>query len=154
MRTRWLFFLILLHCLTAAGAEVIVEPQMTTLVPTMQHLRDSCAIGGLYDACTRFVAFRLQATCAPENDSWRMHATARFRPWVFLRNMHSLPHEQEHVRDVKASVEGLVAGLEAATFDSRTGCHQRAFEEMAAFGELLRRFAAQSNAARHPLTRH
>jgi hypothetical protein len=153
MRARWLFFLILLHCLAAAGGEVVVEPQMTTLAPTMQHLRDSCAISGVYDACTRFVAYRLEAVCAPEGSSWKLHVAAKFRPWVFLRNMHQLAHEQEHVRDIRELVERHLAAIEAAVFANEAACQQNAFTAMGGFGDTLREFARRSNAFRHPLSR-
>ena len=152
MRVARLFPLILLHSLTATAAEVVIQPQMTTLSPTAKHLRESCGAGGVYDACTRFVAYRLRATCTPEGQSWRIQAAATFRPWVFLRNMHSLTHEQEHVRDVRHSVEAHLGMLESMTFTSEAACQQTAFTEMGGFGARMRDFAAQSNAERHPLT--
>ena len=154
MRIRWLFLVILLHCFGAAGAEVIIEPQMTTLSPTMKHLRDTCAADGLYDACTRFVAYRLRASCAPEGDLWRISSSATFRPWVFLRNMHSLAHEQEHVRDIRASLEGHLHALEAVAYSSETACEQRVFAEVGGFAATMRELARRSNAERHPQMRY
>lgn len=141
----------LLQCLSAAGAEVRVGTAHRMLVPTMQHLRDTCGASGDYDACTRFVAWQLNATCASDSDGWRMRASATFTPWIVLYNIEQLSHELDHVGDVRRSAEQYVDELEHERFASPEECRQRTIQEAGSFEETIRRFASESNAVRHPL---
>ncbi|HYC91204.1 MAG TPA: hypothetical protein VEO54_18435 [Thermoanaerobaculia bacterium] len=140
--------IILLHCLAAAGGErVNVGQPMMTVAPTTEHLRQRCGVEGNYDACTRFVAYRLDAACTDEG---RIAATATFRPWIILRNLHSLSHEHEHIGDVRRSVEAFLTGLESLRFSSAEECRARVLEERASFGTTMRAYALASNLERHP----
>jgi hypothetical protein len=121
------------------------------LVLTMQRLRDSCGASGNYDACTRFVAWKLDASCVPEKDGWGIHATASFTPWIVLLNIEKLSHELEHVRDVTRSAQQYAEELEGQRFASEADCRGRSIREAASFEDAVRRFAEESNALRHPL---
>lgn len=146
--------IILLHCLPAAGGGgVNVEQPMMTLAATKDHLRQWCGVAGSYDACTRFIAYRLEASCAAGDGGWRIQATAKFRPWIFLRNLESLAHEHEHVRDVRRSVEVYLTGLQSLPFATEGDCRARALTETAAFGTTMRGYALASNLERHPTLR-
>ncbi len=131
--------------------QVTVEEPLLRVVPTIDHLRQWCAAEGSYDACTQFIAYRLEARCVPDGQQgWSMDAAARFRPWIFLYNLRQLSHEREHIGDVQRSAEELVAGLEHLRFASAEECEARALTERAAFGAAMRNFATASNAKRHP----
>ena len=145
---------ILLHCLPAAGGGAVnVEEPMTTLAATNEHLRRWCGVAGSYDACTHFIAYRLQASCAAGDGAWRIRATAKFRPWIFLRNLESLAHEHEHVRDVRRSVEVFLTGLESLQFPTEGDCKAKVLSETAGFGATMRGYALASNLERHPTLR-
>lgn len=147
---RRLIPLILLHCLTASGGErVNVEQPVVTLAPTAERLRDWCGAEGSYDACTRFVAFRLQASCV----DGRIEATATFRPWIILRNNRSLAHEHDHIGDVRRSVEVFLTGLASRRFASDAECRAAVLEEREGFGDTMRGYALASNLERHPILR-
>ena len=151
MRYRKIVFLILLHCISARAAEVIVRQPKPVLVPTMQHLRDACAGTGKYDACTRFVAYRLEASCVPaDGDTWTAQTQATFTPKVLLYDIHSLPHELEHVGDVHDFVLAYLQSVEAMRFSSEADCRQRALMEQKTFEGTLRDAANRSNRLRHP----
>ena len=157
MRVLSVFIVILLLPSAARSYEpdangfVIVAPALIRSVPTRQHLREWCGAPGDYEACTRFISFRLEATCAPEADRWTMDAAATFRPWIFVRNAEHLMHEHEHIRDVERLTAQHVAGLEALSFTSADECRQRSIQEAARFGETMRDFARRSNEERHPV---
>jgi hypothetical protein len=104
---------------------------------------------GDYDACTRFVAFRLEATCSPAPDGFRVSASATFLPWVLMRNIRQLGHEQEHIADVRVSVSRYLEELEGRVFRTGADCEQSVLSERALFGERLRGYAIESNQARH-----
>jgi hypothetical protein len=147
---------ILLHCLdatAAAGDNVSVLTPLTKTTSSVDELRDLCQGPGRYDACTRMIAYRLEAHCAPRGDAWTLDATARFRPWIFLHNPQRLTHEKEHVEDIRRSAERYVLGLESLTFASRAACESRGLAERAAFEMNMAGFALESNLARHPQLR-
>jgi hypothetical protein len=121
------------------------------LVLTMQQLRDDCGGLGDYDACTRFVAWNLEASCIQQKDGWEIHATASFTPWIVLLNIEELSHELEHVRDVTRSAQQYAEELESLRFASEADCRARSIGEAGSFETVVRRFAAESNAMRHPL---
>ena len=152
MRSVNLLFLIVLHALTATAAEVIVKEPVAKLAPTLQHLRELCPGPGDYDACTRFVAYRLEAACTPAAEAgWSMRTTATFTPWVFLYSVKSMTHELDHVSDVRATVHDRLSELEALQFASQADCTARGIAEENAFEGMIREAVALSNAKRHPL---
>jgi hypothetical protein len=149
MGPRSLVFVILLHCAAASGGTVIVEPPMTRLVSTLEQVHRHCAGDGKFDACAKFIAFRLEARCATRGDLWNIEASARFRPWIMLYNIRQLPHEQEHVRDMRSLVSAYLAELEAIPFASNESCQTAAITARETFGEKMAEFAAASNRRLH-----
>jgi len=151
MRRLLLAVSILLHCFAARGGErVSIATPLVTLAPSDARLHEWCAAEGKFDACTRFVGFRLDAGCSYDGRAWRMAASATFRPYIVLRNMHSLPHEYLHIGDIRQAVEALAATLGSTDYTSEPQCRQQALSEAAAFESNLRAFARKSNAMRHP----
>jgi hypothetical protein len=135
----------------AAIGFVIVAQPLIRYVPTQQHLRDWCGAPGEFEACTRFIGFRLEASCTPAGRQWIMEATATFRPWIFVRGSAHLAHEHEHIRDVERFTAEHVAGLRGLMFADADHCRQRSIHEAAQFGEAMRVFARRSNEERHPV---
>lgn len=157
MRVLSVFIVILLLPSAVRGYEpdanefVVVAQPLIRFVPTQQHLREWCGAPGDYEACTRFIGFRLEATCAPAGGRWTIAAAATFRPWIFVRGAEHLMHEHEHIRDVERFTAQHVAGLEALSFPSADECRQRSIQETSRFGEAMREFARRSNEERHPV---
>ena len=135
----------------AAAGFVIVAQPLIRYVPTQQHLREWCGAPGEFEACTRFIGFRLESSCAPAGDQWTLEATAVFRPWIFVRGATHLAHEHEHIRDVERFTAEHVAGLRALAFAEADHCRQRSILEAARFGETMKVFARRSNEERHPV---
>ena len=122
---------------------------MTTAVANVQRLRDVCTPDGDFDACTRFVAFRLTATCSLRDDRWAIDASATFRPWIFLHNMHSLDHEHLHISDIHGLAERYVEELMHDSFATREACEATALAASSGFEVKMREFARRSNEQRH-----
>ena len=140
-----------LDAVAAMGAEVRMGSPIRSLVPTMQHLRDQCGAAGTYDACTRFVAWKLEANCERDGEEWLIRAAARFTPWIVLYNVHQLSHELEHIKDVRQWTEAYAVGLERLRFASGAECRARTLQESDGFEATIRGFASASNALHHPL---
>ncbi len=128
---------------------VIVQPPSTTIVANLPGLHDVCGSAANYDACTLFVAYRLNVTCREA----QMNASVTFKPMVFLYNLGQLPHEQLHIDDLKRFASQYVGGLEARTFASNTECEEESIRLAAGFGSKMREFALRSNLERHPILR-
>ncbi len=147
---------IVLHCPATSAAEgenVEVLTPLTKVTSSISDLREACRGAGQYDACTRMIAYRLEAACSVEGNGWKLEATARFRPWIFLYNVRRLTHETEHVEDIRRSAERYVSGLESIRFESLAVCESRGLAERAGFEMQMASFALESNLARHPQLR-
>ena len=141
---------ILLHCAAAFAAETVVQPPTAVLVSTLEKLHALCGPDGEFDACTRFVAYRLQATCLPQGASASINASVTFKPLIYLYNIRQLPHEQLHIDDIRGFAASYVAEIESLRFASREQCEAEALQAVGEFGTTMRQFAIRSNRLRHP----
>lgn len=147
---RTLFLVLFLTSTAAAGSErVVVEPPMMKVVNSAQRLREVCTPDGDFDACTRFVAFRLTASCVPHGDQWAIDASATFRPWIFLYNLHSLAHEHLHIDDIRTYTARYLDSLGTEVFASQQICEAASLAASASFEQTMREFARRSNESRH-----
>lgn len=80
---------------------------------------------------------------------WTLEGSATFRPWITLYNIRQLPHEQEHVRDMRKSVGAYLAEMEGVVFTDQASCQAVALAASETFGEKLAEFAAASNQRLH-----
>ena len=151
MRYQIFVLLMVLDAVVAVAADVRMGSPIRSLVPTMQHLRDQCGVTGTYDACTRFVAWKLEASCERDGEQWRIRATAAFTPWIVLYNIRQLSHELEHIKDVRQWTQAYAIALERLRFASDAECRARTLQESGGFEETIRGFAAASNVLHHPL---
>jgi hypothetical protein len=150
MRIILIVFAILIQSSLAAAQESVQLGQtVTRLVATDGNLRQWCRSPGAYDACTIFVGFHLEASCVSSGSDWMISAAAQVTPFILLRNIEHLPHEQEHIRDVRRMLAEYLATLGAQRFVSREECGSRAARENSAFGETLRGFVSESNRRLH-----
>ena len=138
---------ILLQCTAAWAAEsVAAQPAVIRFVP-LQRLHELCSGEVDFDACTRFVAYRLEAHCESRN----IHASVTFTPLIFLYNIRQLPHEGLHIDDIRRFASEYVSELEGRAFGSADQCEAETLRLEAGFGEKMREFADRSSRERHPL---
>ena len=149
MRHSIFVFAIVLHCLGAHAAEVVVANAKPEIVPTMKHLHEWCEARGTYDACTVFVQYGLAASCEVDGDRWKIHASAAFTPRILLYNLHELAHELDHIDDVRHYASTYLEHLEQRRFESAGDCRQKTLDAMGGFGDTMRGFALRSNMMRH-----
>lgn len=125
---------------------------MVRVVSTLEQVHERCGTGN-FDACAKFIAFRLEARCSTRGASWSMEASATFRPWITLYNIRKLPHEHEHIADVRESVAGYVTELETLAFPTEGQCQQSVRTLNESFGEKMGEFAIASNSRHHRPTK-
>lgn len=142
--------LLLVTASASAAERVVVAAPMIKVVSNSRLLRDFCSSEADFDACTRFVAFRLRASCLPSDDRWSIDASATFKPWIVLYNLHSLAHERLHIDDIRTMTERYVKALGRETFATRDRCEASALAASTNFEQMMREFAQRSNAERHP----
>lgn len=147
---------IVLQCPAASAKDdndVRVLPPLVRLVSSPAELREKCPTEGKYDACTRMIGYRLDAVCARTNGGWTIDATATFQPYMFMQKLRYVTHENDHVQDIRRSIERHVAGLESLQFATADACEARVLRERGGFGPLMSAFALESNLTRHPQLR-
>lgn len=146
MRRSLFISVMVLRSVAAFGGEVTMNHPTIRLVASVKQMRDHCGLDGTYDACTQFVAYRLDAECSDA----RIRASVAITPLIVLYNMNSLPHENNHIDDMRGSLSRFVHALEGRTFDSDAVCRDAAAAVMQDFSSTVRRFARESLALRDP----
>lgn len=150
MRTSLAALLFVVTTSAAAAERVTVAAPLIHVVNNAQRLRDVCPADGEFDACTRFVAYRLTASCSLRtNGEWGIDAAATFTPWIVAWHLASIPHEQLHIRDIRESVERYIDALSQTSFVSQSACEADALSAAASFEQKMREFARRSNEQRH-----
>lgn len=141
---------VLLSAIVLQAATVEVFPARVRLVVNEARLHKVCAVEGKLDACTTFVGYRLEATCSNDRAGWRISASARFMPRMFLLKGGGMMHEYNHIEDVRQSVERYLAELEGTVLQSSEVCQEAVVREQAGFKTRMKQFARDSNVKWHP----
>jgi hypothetical protein len=149
MRVTFLSLIAAFIVLPIAGAGVVVEPAVVKLI-SLDRLHDVCGSDRELDACTRFVAYRLDASC-----DWHgaLRASVTFRPMIFLYNIQELTHEKLHIEDIRRFADAYVTDIEQKPFETESQCRDAVTIAMDHFGATMQGFAVRSNLERHPLLR-
>lgn len=150
--TKIVRFLIVLHTVSAAGADSVITTPRAYFSPTDAALREWCGPGE-YDACTRFVGYRLDAACSDSGDGVRIIAIGRITALIRLRDGSHLDHEHAHVRNVRESLDRYLHDLESMRYESVTACESAATRAIGTFPEHVRAFARESTLRLHPALR-
>ena len=132
---------------------VIVQPPSTTIVSSLQRLHDICGPGS-FDACTRFVGYKLDVQCVTRNGAPAMNASVTFRPMIFLYNIRQLPHEMLHVEDLRHFSSLYADAIASVPYESDLECREESNRLTSGFGDRIREFALRSNIERHPQEYH
>ena len=135
--------------LSPDGRSVQVLPPRLVMVKQEAELRRRCEVDIRIDGCTRFAAYELSARCWPGARGWSMTASARFRPYIFLRRRAVLTHEMVHIRDVETATRNHIQQLEDETFPTSAMCDDAAARAITDFPRRLERFIRASNEKHH-----
>jgi len=152
-----LFSVILLQAVAAAAADnrssflkkVDVGRERMIEVKTETELQGLCGVSGWIDACTRFAAYQLSASCSGSDKEWRITASARFTPYMFLLRRSAMLHEKLHVRDVRESAADYLRELEMDHFENKDLCETTAARSVLEFPQQMERFLRASDKKRH-----
>ena len=126
-----------------------MEPAVVKLM-SLDRLHDTCASEREFDACTRFVAYRLDASC---DSHGALRASVTFRPMIFLYNVQELTHEKLHIEDIRRFADAYVTDIEQKPFETESQCRDAAQLATDRFGATMQSFAMRSNLERHPSLR-
>jgi hypothetical protein len=146
---RVFFFLLVTSLIVLPIDAESVQVHAVVKLVSLERVHDACGSAREFDACTRFVAYRLDVTCA----SRKMEAVVTFRPIIFLYNIQQLSHEQCHIEDIRKFAAAYVTDIEQETFETDSQCRAEAQREMDSFPARMLGFATRSNHERHPQLR-
>ena len=132
----------------ASAAESVVTVPPPRFAPTQAALHEWCG-PGKFEACTRFVGYRLEAAC----DGARLQAVARVTALIRIRDGKLIAHEQEHIREVRETMDRHLRNLESTPFADALQCQAAALRETSSFAESMRAFTQASTLRMHPTTR-
>ena len=148
------------YALAIAAAVIVAynvhaDPFSISLEPPRVHLvdRDDLRIHCRTDkdiaGCAEFLGETLRVRCERRNDAWRIAATARFIPYVYVTSMTLVAHEQLHLEDVTSQLQTFLGDLTAKAFTSEASCKADADFEAAVFGLRMNLFRTDSNERLH-----
>lgn len=140
----------LLSAIVLQAAVVDVLPPRVRLVKSEVRLNQICGVEWKLDGCTKFVGYRLTPSCTNDTTGWRISASVRFTPWAYILKGEVMAHENDHIADIRQSIEQYLGELEQMVFPSPHVCWDSAAFARSSFESRFRQFARDSQAKRHP----
>ena len=119
----------------------IPKPRVESLAP--ERVMQACD-GNSTKGCTKFVETALLCECLEEKDGWRLAASVRARPLIYIHGMQWLRHEMQHVYDFKTYLTAHVEALGARRFATHSQCDELSKAASDAFPETMRRITRLS----------
>lgn len=135
---RGLTWMLMLVALKAFGSVDIPRPR----VESMSADRVLAACGGQSaQGCTQFREVALLCECRQENDGWRLRASARAVPSIYITSVGWVAHEWQHIWDFQKYLKLHVAALGKPRFATKAVCEQYSKAAGGAFSETMQRIA-------------
>jgi hypothetical protein len=103
----------------ALGYVDIAPPKIETGAP--QRVLERCD-GRSSHGCTKFVEVRMLCECLLQPDGWKLIASVKAVPHVYITSVQWLAHEKGHIWDFKTYINGHVNALGKRRFPSRERC--------------------------------
>lgn len=94
--------------------------------------------------CTKLEHARMLCECLEEKDGWRIDASVRAVPSIYIANISWLQHEMQHVWDFKFYLRSHVKALEARRYETREACDRMLRAATDAFPETVQRIGRLS----------
>ena len=91
--------------------------------------------------CTQFRDAALLCECREAPDGWRVYASARAIPTVYVEKLSWVAHEMTHIADFRHFLKAHLGAIESRRFADLRGCERYTRAAMEAFGETLQRIA-------------
>jgi hypothetical protein len=127
----------------------IFQEQPRVHLVDREDLRIRCRSDKEIGGCAEFLGEALQCRCERRDDAWRIAATARFIPYVYVTTMQLVAHEQLHLDDIKSQLQTFLGDLTTKPFTTQVACQADADFEAAVFGLRMNVFRADSNERLH-----
>ena len=88
--------------------------------------------------CTKLEDARMLCECLEEKDGWRIDASVRAVPSIYIASMSWLQHEMQHVWDFKFYLRSHVKALESRRYETREACDRMLRAAADAFPETVK----------------
>jgi hypothetical protein len=151
LRPAILVLILSLEAVTLPGAErnSPLTKATVTIVPNIGSLSRICNSNEYIFGCTAFDEV-LSCSCVQVQEQWRLDASARVSPTIYLWKLGYLGHEKDHISDIRAALLRYLHELDEWRYGSSEECRDVARKESDGFHHLINSFADDSNAKRHP----
>ena len=120
----------------------IPKPKVESLAP--DRVMKSCD-GNSAKGCTKFVETALLCECILQKDGWKLEASVRARPLIYIHGTQWLRHEMQHVYDFKTYLTAHVEALGSRRFATYSQCDELSKAASDAFPETMRRITRLSS---------
>jgi hypothetical protein len=141
---------VLLSAIVLQAATVDVLPARIRLIHDEARLQEICRAQWKLNGCTFITGNRLLPSCANSNEGWRINASARFMPIAYILGSGVMPHENDHIDDIRQAAQQYLAELEQTVFPTVEVCQEAAGLARSGFEDRIRQFARDSQVRRHP----
>jgi hypothetical protein len=143
-------FLLTAATAASAGTFTVDVEQPRIRLTQRTELRVQCRTDKSIDGCAEFLGEVLNTHCdRDEDNTWRITATARLIPYLYVTSPAVVAHERLHVEDISKQLETFLAALTARSFTDETVCRADADFEAAVFALRMDVFRVESNQRLH-----
>lgn len=94
--------------------------------------------------CTKFVETALLCECVARKDGWRLEASVRAKPLIYIHGTQWLRHEMQHIYDFRTYLTAHVTALGARRFATHGECDALSKAASDAFPETMQRITRLS----------
>ena len=122
---------------TLGGVDV-PGPKVVSLTP--ERVLAACD-GQSSKGCTQFRDAAMLCECREDSTGWRVLASVRATPTVYIEKLGWLPHEMTHIADFRNFLKAHVEAVESRRFESLPACERYTAAVMDAFAGTLQRIA-------------
>lgn len=144
-RLEWMLSVVAVIAVEAAASVNIPGPMVKVASPAA--IRGMTA-GKTEVGCTTFQDVALSCDCRKVRGGWRLDATIRAVPHVYVANFRYLEHEMLHIWDFRKYLGEHVKSLGSIVFETRKACDDHAVAAALAFPDTMQRVARLSAARR------
>ena len=134
-----------------AGAEpfTIALDQPRVHLIDRDDLRIHCRTDKDINGCAEFLGEVLRTRCERRDNNWRISATARFIPYLYVTSLQVVAHEQLHLDDITQQLQTFLGELTSRGFATELACRADADFESAVFALRMNVFRTDSNERLH-----
>ena len=134
---------------TASGSFTVDLEEPRIRLVERGDLRVQCRTDKDIDGCAEFLGEVLRTHCEKDQNVWRINATARVIPYLYVTSPSVVAHEQLHLDDISRQLQQFLATLTTRSFEDEAVCRADAEFEAAVFALRMDVFRVESNQRLH-----